>query len=144
MRIPDVNVLVYAFRRDLPEHSDHVAWLERWLSGVEPLGVSELALSGLVRLVTNRRIFREPSSVETALAFCDAVLGAPSAVPVRPGPRHWTIFTGLCRATHATANLVPDAYHAATAIENGATWVSNDRGFARFPGLRWTTPAEDG
>jgi predicted nucleic acid-binding protein len=31
-------------------------------------------------------------------------------------------------------------YLAALATEHGATWVTTDRGFARFPSLRWTTP----
>ncbi|MCM0640528.1 PIN domain-containing protein [Cellulomonas wangsupingiae] len=40
----------------------------------------------------------------------------------------------LCRAADARGNLVADAQHAAVAIEHGATWVSQDRDFARFPG----------
>jgi len=65
---------------------------------------------------------------------------APASRVVAPGARHWEIFAGLVRAAHATANLVPDAYLAALAIENGATFVTRDRGFARFPGLRTLDP----
>lgn len=35
---------------------------------------------------------------------------------------------------------MPDAYLAAIAIENGLEWVTTDRDFARFPGLRWRHP----
>jgi toxin-antitoxin system PIN domain toxin len=137
MLIVDVNILVYAFRADSPRHAEHKAWLEKKLTEPESVGVSELALSGLVRIVTNGRIYREPESPEVALAFCQAVLDAPAAVALRPGAQHWPIFAELCHATHAKGNVVPDAYHAALAIENRATWVTTDRGFARFPGLRW-------
>jgi predicted nucleic acid-binding protein len=65
------------------------------------------------------------------------VLAGPGAVRVRPGSRHWGIFSRLCREVGARGNVVPDAFHAALAIEHGATWVTTDRGFARFPGLRW-------
>ena len=140
MLLVDVNVLVHAFRADLPRHEEFRAWLESRLLGVEPVGVSELVLSGVLRIVTNHRVFREPSTPEKALGFCDAVRNAPSAIPVRPGPRHWDIFAGLCRSVRARANLVPDAYHAALAIELGATWVSDDLDFGKFPGLRWTRP----
>ena len=37
-------------------------------------------------------------------------------------------------------NLVPDAYFAALALESGCEWLTADRGFARFPGLRWRHP----
>jgi toxin-antitoxin system PIN domain toxin len=117
--------------------------MEQELASERRFGVSELALSGFVRIVTNRRIFREPSTTDLALAFCADLLGSPTAVGVRPGPRHWQIFDGLCRTVDARANLVPDAYLAALAIEHGAEWITNDRDFARFAGLRWRTPFED-
>jgi toxin-antitoxin system PIN domain toxin len=140
MLIVDVNVLVHAFVTDSEQHKKHRSWLENQLLGIEPVGLSELVLSGFLRLVTNHRVFRTPAALREALAFCEAVRYAPAAISVRPGARHWDIFTDLCRAVDARANLVPDAYHAALAIENDATWVSNDRDFAKFPGLRWSQP----
>ena len=110
------------------------------MTGHEPVGLSELVLSAVVRLATYHRIYREPSTTEESLEFCRALRSSPAALLLRPGPRHWGIFDRLCGETNATANVVPDAYHAALAIENDATWITNDRGFARFPLLKWRTP----
>ena len=140
MLCPDVNVLLHAFRRDSPDHSAYADWLRQTMTGLEPVGVSELVLSAVVRLATNHRIYREPSTTAQALQFCQALRKAPAAIPLRPGAGHWEIFERLCRDGNATANLVPDAYHAALAIENGATWITNDRGYARFPLLSWRSP----
>lgn len=140
MLCPDVNPLLYAFRRDLPRHPEYAAWLQSLMSGDEPVGVSELVLSAVVRLATNHRIFTEPSIPADVLDYCQTVRTAPAAVPLRPGTHHWDIFDRLCREVSATANLVPDAHHAALAIENRATWLTNDRGFARFPKLLWRKP----
>ena len=140
MLCPDVNPLLIAFRRDLPQHAEHARWLQELMTGDEPVGVSELVLSAVVRLATNHRIFAQPSTTAEVLSYCRALRTAPAAVPLRPGNRHWDIFDQLCREAAATANLVPDAYHAALAIENRATWITNDRGFARFPKLLWRTP----
>jgi uncharacterized protein len=142
MICPDVNVLLYAFRRESPSHSAYVTWVEQAMTGHEPVGLSELVLSAVVRLATYHRVYREPSTTERSLEFCGALRNAPAAVPLRPGPRHWEIFQRLCRETNATANLVPDAYHAALAIENDATWITNDRGYARFPLLQWRAPLD--
>ena len=140
MLIPDVNVLIYAIREDSVDHEHYADWVSTALNSDEPVGISDLVLSGVIRILTNHRIFREPSSTEQALEACHAIRSGPSAVPLRPGPRHWPIFDSLCTDTGARANAVPDAYHAALAIENGATWITTDRAFARFPGLRWRTP----
>lgn len=140
MLIPDVNVLVYAFHAESPRHAEYREWLLKALAGPEIVGVSELVLSGLVRVVTNHRIFDGPASTAAALAFCDALLDSPGAIAIRPTDRHWATFRTLCLTVGATGNLAPDAYHAALAIDHGATWVTNDRGFARFPGLRWALP----
>lgn len=140
MICPDVNVLLHAFRRESPRHSAYVKWLERVMTGHEPVGLSELVLSAVVRLATHHRVYREPSTTERTLQFCRALRNAPAAIPLRPGAKHWEIFDRLCREASATANLVPDAYHAALAIENDATWVTNNRGYARFPLLSWRTP----
>lgn len=142
MRCVDVNVLVYAHRREAPDHDRYRAWLDAVRAGDEPLGLSGLVLSGFVRVVTHPRIFSEPTPLEAALGFADVLRRSPAALSVSPGPRHWDLFARLCRSADARGNLVPDAYFAAMAIEQGATWCTADRSFARFPGLRWRHPLE--
>lgn len=134
---------MHAFREAAPDHGRYREWLRGVLVGDEPVAVSDLALSGFVRVVTHPRVFDPPDTVEAALAFAEAVRAQPAAIRVAPGVRHWSIFTNLCRATGVRGNLVPDAYLAALAIEIGAELISSDRDFARFPGLRWRHPLDD-
>ena len=140
MRLPDVNVLVYAFREDTERHADYRKWLEELLGGAEAYGVSDLVLSGFLRVVTHPRVFVRPAPLRKAVAFAAAVRGQPNAVPLAPGERHWTIFLDLLERSDARGNLVPDAYLAALAIESGSEWITTDRDYARFPGLRWSHP----
>ena len=140
MLLADVNVLLYAHRPESPRFEEHRAWLQAALVGEEPFGVSEIVLASFVRISTHHRVYLEPTPPTVALDFCAAVLGSPAAVAVRSGPRHWELFSRLCRSVTARGNVVRDAYLAALAIEHGATWVTSDHGFARFPGLRWRTP----
>lgn len=140
MLLADVNVFLYAHRPESARHDEFRGWLEQSLVGPEPFAVSELVLSSFVRIATHHRVYREPTPPAVALDFCAAVLGAPAAVAIRPGPGHWPLFAGLLREAGARGNAVPDAYLAALAVEHGATWVTTDRGFARFPRLRWTQP----
>jgi toxin-antitoxin system PIN domain toxin len=138
--IADVNVLLSAHRVDLPAHARLRRWVTDHLGGDEPFGVSELVLSSVVRIATNHRVFAPPATVDEVLQFCDAIRAAPASVLVSPGPRHWDLFAGLCRSAQARANIVSDAYLAALAVEQGATFVTLDRGFARFAGLRLLDP----
>jgi uncharacterized protein len=138
--LPDINVLVYAHRRDTHEHRPFKRWLEGVVEADRAYALSDLVLSGFVRVVTHPRIFREPSSLDDALAFAEQLLGQPNCVLVQPGPRHWDIFVRLCRNASARGNLIPDAFFAALAIEAGCEWITTDRDFARFEGLRWRHP----
>jgi toxin-antitoxin system PIN domain toxin len=140
MILVDVNVLVQAYREDAPRHAVLRGWLESVIRGEAPFGMSDLALSGFLRIVTHPRVFDPPSPIEDALGFAEAVRSQPNCVLVVPGGRHWKIFVGLCRQAQVRGNLVPDAFFAALAIESGSEWVTTDRDFSRFEGLRWTTP----
>lgn len=136
----DVNVLVGAQRNDAsPDSRSMRTWLDAALSEHEALGISELALSAMVRIVTHPRVFETPSAPTEALAFADALLGAPQVAIVRPGSRHWRIFSDLVTGHRLRGNDVPDAYYAAMALERGATVVTADRGFVRF-GVRTLDP----
>ena len=124
----------------MDEHEPYREWLD-WLVNSGPaFGMSEMVLSSFVRIVTNRRTFREPTGIREALASAASLLALPQCVPVRPGPRHWAIFDGLCTRHAVAAKLVPDAYLAAVVMEAGCDLATADRDFARFEGLRWHHP----
>ena len=142
MVLCDVNVLVYAHREDAADHAAYREWMEDVVNGSSAYGVSDLVLSGFLRVVTHLRIFEKPTPLKRALTFAEQIRGQPNAVPVAPGARHWEIFGRLCVQGGAKGNLVPDAYLAALAIESGSEWVTTDRGFGRFPELRWRHPLD--
>lgn len=142
MLLLDVNVLVYAHREDAPDHAVYLRWLQQRLDADEPWGLSELVLSGFLRVVTHPKVFGKPSPVAAALAFAEALRSATNCVIVAPGGRHWEIFRDLVSNAGCKGNQVPDAFHAALAIESGSEWVTCDRGFGRFKGLRWRHPLE--
>ena len=140
MILPDVNVLVYAHREDSPHHATCRAWLIETLKADQAFGLSDAVLASVVRIVTHPRVFKQPSRLDVALAFVAGLLRQPHAVAVSPGPRHWEIFTKLCRDADVRGNLVADAYLAALAIESGCEWITTDGDFARFSGLKWRRP----
>jgi toxin-antitoxin system PIN domain toxin len=134
--LPDVNVLLAGFRTDHIHHRPARAFLEEARSQTVTLGVSDVALSSLVRLATNPRVFVQPDTVDAVLDYIDALLDPPVAV-VLAGAGHWPRFASLCRELGLRGNLVPDAYLAALALEQRAELVTFDRGFGRYPRLRW-------
>lgn len=142
MRLPDVNVLIYAHREDAERHREYRNWLATQLTGESNFGFSEMILAAVVRIVTNKQIYAHPSSLQHAMRFVNLIRESPHSVRVGAGERHWSIFSQLCSTLKATGNLVTDCYHAALAIEHGCEWVTTDRHFARFPGLRWRHPLD--
>jgi toxin-antitoxin system PIN domain toxin len=97
-------------------------------------------LGSVIHICTHPRIFVRPSSLENAFEFCRALLGHPNATVLTPRERHWDIFESLCRRSGATGNLLQDARFAALAIESGCEWITTDRDYARFEGLKWRLP----
>ncbi len=123
MILPDVNVLIYAFRQEVPQHAICRAWLDDVVLGVERFGLSPLTLAAVVRIATNRRVYAVPSSFESAFGFCEDLLGQPHCQVVEPRERHWEIFKRLCIETDTWGPRVTDAWYAwALAIEWGCEW----------------------
>lgn len=140
----DVNVLVYAYNADDPNHDVYRGWLESAVKGDRPFGLPSLVASGFVRVVTHPKVLTTPLDTTAALDLMDELRAARAVVALEPGPRHWSIFADLCRTVTARGNAVPDAYLAAIAIEHGAEWHSADRGFSRFPRLQHRHPLDPG
>ncbi len=141
MILPDVNVLVHAFRSDSSDHNLCRSWLDGVVNGDSRYGISPQVLSGVIRVTTHRKVFSQPSALDEVLGFCEAVMAQSHCVLIQPGPQHWSIFSRLCKDADARGNLVPDAWYAALAIESGCEWITLDRDYTRFPGLKWRLPS---
>ena len=140
MMLVDTNVMISAHRRETDRHQEYRAWMEALIEGPQPYAVADFALTGMVRIITNRRIFPDVTPAEVALDYAEAIRSQPHARLVSPGKQFWQIFRKLCRNSGATGKLVPDAYLAALAIEHGCEVITDDRDFDKFPGLRWSRP----
>jgi toxin-antitoxin system PIN domain toxin len=140
--LPDVNVLLAGFRSDHVHHRPARDFLDEARSGRTTLGLSDVALSAVVRLATNPRVFLRPDTTDDVLDYVDVLLDPPTQV-VRAGAWHWRRFADLCRELNLRGNLVPDAYLAALAFEQRAELVTFDRGFGRYPRLHWRCLLDD-
>jgi hypothetical protein len=139
--LPDVNVLVYAFRREAPEHDEYRRWLADLVAGADELALTEAALTGFLRIVSHPKIMPDPAPMPEALRFVEVLRTAARARPVTAAPATWTTLTRWAADDPGLrANLVPDAWLAALAHSHGARLATADRGFARFPGLNWFVP----
>jgi len=139
MLMPDINILIYAHREDEKCHEAYAKWLKALVDGAEPFALSVLVAVGFVRIVTNRRIYEDPTPLPVALAFIEQLTSHPRCRTAIPSEPHLGDVIRLCRAGSATGKLVADAQHAALAISQGCTWVTRDRDFGQFEphGLRW-------
>ncbi len=142
MIVLDVNVVVYAYRREAEQHDRYASWLSELVAGGDDIGLAEGTLIGFTRIVTNARIVGDPAPAADALGFVGALRGAPRARALAASPATWDAFAAVVRADPAVrGNLVPDAWLAALTISNGGRLATADRGFARFDGLDWFDPA---
>lgn len=140
MKLPDLNLLIYAVDAESPKHERARAWLEEALSGTEEIGLAWAVLLGFVRLTTNPAVFEQPLEADEALDYVDAWLAQPCAAVVAPGRDHASLLRGLLEPVGTAANLTSDAHLAALAIEHGAELLSCDADFSRFEELRWRDP----
>lgn len=138
MILPDVNVLIYAFRTDDPSHAVARKWLDELAASDSQFAISKLSLSAIVRITTNPKGVRNPASLEEAFGFCADLIDQPHCTVIEPGERHWDIFQRLCVETNTRGRNVTDAWYAALAIEWGCEWLTFDRDFLKFPGLKCT------
>jgi hypothetical protein len=139
--LPDVNILVHAFRSDSSQDEICRNFLGEVINGEARYGMAPQILSGVVRITTHLKVFAMPSRLDEVIRFCDILLAPSHCMVIQPGERHWDIFKRICAEADDRGNLVPDAWFAALAIESGCEWITLDRDYARFPGLKWRVPA---
>jgi toxin-antitoxin system PIN domain toxin len=140
VKLPDVNLFLYAYDSRSPRHDLAREWLEQTLSGTETVALSWTVLLAFVRLSTRPAIVERPLSSSEAIDLVQGWLDQPCVTVVHPTERHAGILRELLDRLGTAGNLTTDAHLAALAIEHGAELCSSDTDFARFGGLRWKDP----
>jgi uncharacterized protein len=132
--LPDVNVLVAAFRKDHAQHRIAANWLDKALTTAAdgqlmllPIGV----ISSFLRLVTQAKIFPAPTPIERAVDFIDWLLEDPK-VKLTSTSTEWTDMRSLVLKKQLSANQIPDAQLAATCIHLSEPFVTFDKGFRQL------------
>jgi uncharacterized protein len=142
VKLPDVNLLLYAVDESSPRHEPARSWVEDRLSGTETFALAWVVLLAFIRLTTSSRVFQSPFTASEALDLVDSWLAQPCATVVHPTSRHALVLRELLDPLGTAGNLTTDAHLAALAIEHGAELCSTDVDFSRFRGLRWTNPLD--
>jgi uncharacterized protein len=139
--LPDVNVLVYAYRREAEDHEAYAAWLTAVVAGDDELALVGHCLTGFLRIVTNHRVFADPAPTLDALRFVERLRAARRGHWLAATAATWRVFSeNASRDRGVKGNLVPDAYLAALSVAHGCRLATADRGFARFPDLDFFNP----
>jgi toxin-antitoxin system PIN domain toxin len=136
----DANLLIWAHHTQFPQHEAANKWWAMTLGTLAQVGLPWTSIMAFLRISTHPRALERPLDIANAWAVASEWLERPNVwVPV-PTDRHSSILGYLLVSAKADGNHTTDAHLAATAIERGLELVSGDRGFSRFPGLRWRDP----
>ena len=140
MILLDANLLLYAYDIESPVHERARAWLEETFVTEDEIGIALTSLLAFLRIGTDARAFREPMTIVQASEIVMSWLARPNVGIVQPTRRHFEVMDDLARSGKAKGPLMMDAHIAALALEHGATLLTSDRDFVRFPGLRVEDP----
>ena len=134
MIVADVNALVYAFRPETPLHQLARGALTECRDTGTLIVLPDVAAS-FIRIVTDKRLSASPDKTDDALEFIDVLTGNGRFLREARASR-WMSFQHLIELSDISGPLVPDALIAATGLDFGASVLTADRDFLRFPGLR--------
>lgn len=143
MNLIDVNLLLYAYAPEVPQHAAASRWLTSAFSGSAVTLLPWVSILGFIRIATDHRVFEEALSATKAIAIVDSWLARKSVSVIEPGPEHWNVLQHMIVDAQVAGRHITDAHLAALAIEHGATLCTTDRGFARFPGLSTFDPLSE-
>jgi hypothetical protein len=140
VRIVDTSVLLPAVSPSLPQHQAARTALEAAINGERPVGLTWVVVNAFLRLTTKPGLFERPLTIDEAWELADGWREHPNVRIVQETEEHARIWSELLRGAGAGGDLTTDAWIAAIALEHGASVLTLDSDFARFPGLRWESP----
>ena len=143
MIVLDANLLLYAYDSTMPQHDAARSWLNGAFSGDELIGLPWQTVSAFLRISSDSRIPGKRFTIEEAISIVRQWMELKQVRLLVPGERHWSIFQWMLIEGQVRGPMTTDAQLAALTIESGGVLYTNDRDFARFPGLRWVNPLQE-
>lgn len=137
----DSNLLIYA-------HRPEVEWNEAAFEVVDGLAAGRAAwaipypcVHEFVRVVTDHRIYTDPTPLDRAFDQVHAWAQAPAVRFLADGRQHLELLAGVAREGRVRGAAIHDARIAAICLEHGVRelWTA-DRDFSRFPSLKTRNP----
>ena len=143
MRIVDTSVLLPAVSPSLPQHKPAKAALEAAINDNRPAGLVWVVVNAFVRLTTKPGLFEHPLTIAEAWELVDGWLEHPNVRVVQETEEHARLWSELLCNVGTGGNLTTDAWIAAIALAHGASVLTFDSDFARFPNVRWESPLSE-
>jgi len=137
----DTNILVYAHRAESPFHLPAARSLKAIAEGSSAWAIPWPCIHEFIGVVTNRRAYQPPTTIEVALQYVDALLYSPSLVLISETDTHWQRLRALSIGGQVAGGRVHDARIAAICLEHNVRELwSADRDFGRFSELKVVNP----
>jgi hypothetical protein len=137
----DTNILVYAHRRDAPDHQPARNALARLAESPSPWAIPWPCVHEFLAIASHPRIYDPPSTIDQCLAQVEAWTGSPSLRLLAEHDHHWDHLRDLVSRGSVRGPAVHDARIAALCTAHGVRQLwSADRDFSRFAGLRVHNP----
>ena len=129
-----------AVNPSLSQHPTSRRALEAAIHDERPLGLAWVVTNAFLRLTTKPGLFERPLSIAAAWDLVQDWLVHPGVRVVQETEEHPRLWSELLRGVDSGRDLTTDAWIAAIALAHGASVLTLDSDYARFPGLRWERP----
>ncbi len=140
----DTNLLVYAHRKDMPQHDVARVVISQLAAGGAPWGIPWPCIGEFMSVVTSPRPFEHPSTTAQAVDQVDAWREAPTVRLLGERSGSWDTLRELLLSSSVRRAGVHDARIAAICLDHGVRelWTA-DRDYSRFPALPTRNPLVD-
>ena len=137
----DTNLLVYAHRPEMSFHERARQVFAEAVRGPEPVAVPWPCVHEFLAVVSNPRIFKDPTPMGKALDAVGSLIDSLAGGLLAEGEGYLPALERLARPAQLQGAVVHDARIAALCVYHGVRELwSADRDFSRFPTLAVTNP----
>ena len=137
----DTNLLVYAHRAEMPFHDRAREALTSVMGGAEPVSVPWPCAHEFLAVVSNPRIFKDPTPIDVALDALGRLQASLDGGFLAEGEGYLGALERIARPALLQGAVVHDARIAALCLYHGVRVLwSADRDFSRFPDLAVANP----